>query len=135
MFQERKHKKIIIIKNYLKKNHKPSGFQLAKPVLLVFFAAANSGALAQLFSVPNQHLGSLRTNTPVPPAPGPTGSGTHVPPGHGCAGPSVICTLPGACGLRSLELQSPWCTPPRERWMASGWRLELLLEENSPKCP
>ena len=50
----------IIKNNYLKKlkkkkrtnkKNKPAVFKLAKPVLLVFLAAANSGSVAQLFSV------------------------------------------------------------------------------------
>ena len=64
VLKERKNNKIIITKNYFKKErerkkNKPAGFKLAKPVLLVFLAAANSGALAQLLSVPDQHSGSL----------------------------------------------------------------------------
>ena len=40
-------------KELFKKTKKPQavGFKLAKPVLVVFWAAANSGWLAQLFSI------------------------------------------------------------------------------------
>ena len=39
--------KIIIIKNYffIKKKKPPAGFKVAKPVLLVYLAAADSGGL------------------------------------------------------------------------------------------
>ena len=50
MLKERANKKNN--KELLKKQKKkPAGFKLAKPILLVFLAAANSGILAQLFSV------------------------------------------------------------------------------------
>ena len=68
-----------------------------------FLAVANSGSLAQLFSV------QTSTHAASDPAlqrhPGPTGSGTHPPRGYGmcvCTGPSLIRTLPGAFGLTSL---------------------------------
>ena len=68
--------------NYLKKKKPPAVFKLAKPVLLVFLAAANSGDLAQLFSFPDQHSGNLLPRSPA--APRPTGSGTHPPQDYGC---------------------------------------------------
>ena len=108
MLKERKNNKIIITKNYFKKErerkkNKPAGFKLAKPVLLVFLSAANSGGLAQLFSVADQHWAA---SGPALQAPGSTGSGTHLPWGCGCVctGPSLIHTLPSACGLRSLPV-------------------------------
>ena len=73
-----------------------NGFKLAKPFLLVFLAAANSGGLAQLFSVPDQHLGSHQPSSPA--APGPTGSGTHPPRGYGCMR-----------GAFRGGAYSPWC--------------------------
>ena len=71
--------------------------------------AANSGGLAQLFSIPDQHSGSLWPISPV--SPGPIGSCMHPPPGCGCActGPSMIHTLLCACGLRFLQLTLSPC--------------------------
>ena len=66
---------------------------LAKPVLLVFLATANSGGLAQLFPIPVQQLAILQPSSPV--APSPTGSGTYPPQGY-------------ACGDFS-SAYSPWC--------------------------
>ena len=43
--RKKKYHKIIIIKNYLKKKKPPAGFKLAKPVLVVYLAAADSGGL------------------------------------------------------------------------------------------
>ena len=102
---------IIIIKNYLKKKNPPAGFKLAKPVLLVFLAAANSGGLAKLFSIPDQHSGSLQpcsTAVPDPQVQACTllgAMGVHV-----C--PSEVHTLPDALDVCVEALQdahSPWC--------------------------
>ena len=61
-----------------------------------------------------------------------TSSGLRV-----CVGPSMIRTVPGACCLRSFELHSPWCTPLWQCQAAGRVerRLEVLLQENSPKFP
>ena len=50
---------IIIVNKELLLKKPPAGFKLAKPVLLVFLAATNSGGLAQLFFVLDQYSGSL----------------------------------------------------------------------------
>ena len=69
-----------------------AGFKLAKAVLLVFLAAANSGVLAQLFS--DQQLGRLWPSSLA--APGPT---------------VQALTLLGAMGVRQnyCGAHTPWC--------------------------
>ena len=107
-----------------KQKNKPAGFKLVKPFLLVFLAAANSGGLAQVFSIPTSILAAPRL----------TGSGTHPPPGCGCQG-GAFCYLHllGACGLSPPPwgVQFPGCwgfgltTPPHFPGMtrlAARWR-------------
>ena len=124
---------------------------MTKPVFLVFLAGANSGGLTQLFSVLNQHSGSLWPSSPG--APGPTGSGTHPPSSLGlglceqglpwcalspvpwmCARrPSKVHTLPGALDLGWMPP-----TPPRE-CQAARWREDWSccfrrIPQTAPKC-
>ena len=108
-----------------RERNKPAGFKLAKSVLLVFLAAANSGGLAQLFSVSNQHSGSLRPSSTA--APGSTGSGTHPALGYGfvlrafCDVYSPLCLWaqgPPRCEL-SPVLQM-WVGCPPHSWGSDG---------------
>ena len=99
-------------------------------------------SLALLHS--NQHLASLQPSSPT--SPGPTGSGKQPLQGYGYThGAFVVSTLPGSCGLRPSEM----CTlpgaselgpeaPHTPAGVPGGQverRLELLLQESSPKCP
>ena len=86
----------------------------------VLFVCSQPGGLAQLFSVPPSTQAASRPALQWPPDPQ-VQELTLLPSMGSCTGPSVIHTLPGACGLRSLELHSPWCTPPWEHQVA-GWR-------------
>ena len=95
------------MKNYFKKKiknkkqkNKPAGFKLAKTVLMVLLATANSGGLAQLFSV-TRAASSPALQQPQDPQ---VQALTLFWAMGARAGPSVMHILLGACGLRSFQV-------------------------------
>ena len=100
--------------------------------MLVFWAAANTGGLAQIFSLPYQPSGSLQSSSAA--APWPTGSGTHLLLAMGAhaqgafRGAHTLWFL--RCGLRPSKVHNPpgasdlGLMPPKpsqECW-AARWR-------------
>ena len=85
-----------------KQKNKPAGFKLVKPFLLVFLAAANSGGLAQLFSVPSSTGAASGPALQRPLDPQVQALTLLQAMDVRRTGPSLIYTLPGAFGLTSL---------------------------------
>ena len=140
--------KVLLKKKPKTKKNKPAGFKLAKQVLLVFLAAANSWGPAKLFSILTSRpaLGQ----PPVQLSSGPRTHRFRRSPSSGlwvCTH-RAFCDPVGTHGLRTTGgVHSPSSCPPGFRFLlpaphsptgAPGcWvdrRLELLLQ-NSPKSP
>ena len=120
---------------------------MTKPVLLVFLAASNSGGLAQLFSVPTSTwaASSPALQRSLDPQ---VQALTFLQAMGALVGPSVICTLLGASGIRSLRvvlsqvIQIWACCPLHlcgSTWQAAGWRRDRIcccrrIPQSAPEC-